>query len=92
MKINYRKNMDGKRSTITINDELIYTWIAVLEHEKKWESREAAILELVEKIEETKTEGPGTFISRVEAHMMGDIREAAQKLAMVIEKIKAGRE
>lgn len=85
MKINYRKNGNGERSTITLNDELIETWIAVLEHEKKWESREAAMSELVEKIEDTRTEGPGTFVSRVEGHMMGDIREAAQRLAMMME-------
>jgi len=78
MQINYN-GLNGKRSKITLSDELAKTWLRTKpELETATENeRAAAIREIVE---ETPEENGKTFVSSVEYFMFGDIRDYMTKL------------
>jgi hypothetical protein len=78
MQINYN-GLNGKRSKITLSDELAKTWLRTKpEFETATENeRAAAIREIVE---ETPEENGKTFVSSVEYFMFGDIRDYMTKL------------
>lgn len=87
-KLNYRKYETGARSTITLSYALINAWISVMNHRRQFESREDAIRELIASIEEMRQEGPGTFVSRVEAALLTDIEQEAASMAMMVKRME----
>ena len=79
MKINYRKNGNGTRTTITLSSALIDTWfVARGLDDGDWNS---AVAELRQFIEETPESKNGkTFQHMVEWFLLSDIRDCIREL------------
>ena len=79
MKINYRKNGNGIRTTITLSSALIDTWfVARGLDDGDWNS---AVAELRQFIEETPESKNGkTFQHMVEWFLLSDIRDCIKGL------------
>lgn len=79
MKINYRKNGDGIRTTITLSTGLVDTWL--LANGMDYEDLETAMSALRAAIEETPESNNGeTFQSMVEWFLLSDIRDCIRSL------------
>ena len=74
MKINYRKNGDGIRTTITLSSALVDTWLVARGLcDSDWDSAVAELRRFIEETPESKT--GETFQSMVEWFLLLDIRE-----------------
>lgn len=74
MKINYRKNGDGIRTTITLSSALVDTWfVARGLSDSDWNSSVSELRHIIEETPESKN--GETFQSMVERFLLLDIRE-----------------
>ena len=78
-KINYRKNGNGIRTSITLSTALVDTWLTAKGMED--EDLETALAALRQAIEETpESKGGETFQSMVEWFLLSDIRDCIRGL------------
>ena len=78
-KINYRKNGNGIRTTITLSTALVDTWLVAKGLDD--EDLDTALIELRRFIEETPESKNGeTFQSMVEWFLLSDIRDCIREL------------
>lgn len=74
MKINYRKNGNGIRTTITLSIALVDTWLVAMGLiDSDWDSSVAELRHFIEETPESKN--GETFQSLVEWFLLLDIRE-----------------
>lgn len=79
MKINYRKNGNGIRTTITLSSSLIDTWfVAKGLNDGDWDSAVAELRRFIEEMPEPKY--GDTFQSLVEWFLLLDIRDCLWSL------------
>ena len=79
MKINYRKNGNGIRTTITLSTALVDTWLTAKGMED--EDLDTALAALRQAIEETPESKNGeTFQAMVEWFLLSDIRDCIREL------------
>lgn len=79
MKINYRKNGNGIRTTITLSSALIDTWfVARGLDDNDWNSAIDTLRQFIEATPESKT--GETFQSMVEWFLLSDIRDCIRGL------------
>lgn len=80
MKINYT-GLNGKRSTITLGEDLVVTWLRT-KPELETASEQERLAAIREVIEETPQENGRTFVSSVEYFLFADIRDYMTKLEL----------
>lgn len=88
MKINYRKNGTGNRTTMTVSDVVYDAWCNTLKPDYfQAGTYEQALRELIEGIDFKPSNGK-TFVSLVEAQMLADIVGYVKSLEHTISNLE----
>ena len=80
MKTKISFNRDGKRTSITLNQALIDTWMQAQWAAKPWSTQADLEADLKTALEETPQQQGQTFVESVEVFLLQDIRDGISGL------------